>query len=258
VRRGAAALPASFASATAVGHMRDLAHVDAALLCVPAEHTTEVPCELLQGRMPIVECAQLGALARAEHYAAIESVARHRRVQAMIGCGWDPGALRLLNRLFEVLIPHGSTVLGRHPGKSLHHAAAVEEIPGVEEALTGELRDANGKLRRHVYFQLANGANAEEVRRSIESDPLFAGEETEVFEMADLKSLEASGGLVIERRGLATAGGHQSLSLDARFDVWTFAARMMLDAARALPELPPGAHRYSFRCSDPAGAGQRT
>ena len=176
----------------------------------------------------------------------------------MIGCGWDPGALPLLNRLFEVLIPRGSTVLGRHPGKSLHHTAAVEEIPGVKEALTGELRDASGKLRRYVYFQLANGANAEEVRRSIESDPLFAGEETEVFEMADLASLEASSGLVIERRSLATAGEHQSLSLDARFDVWTFAARVMLDAARAVPELPPGAHRYGLRCSDATGASQRT
>jgi diaminopimelate dehydrogenase len=258
VRRGSAALPAAFAHATVAGHMRDLEHVDAALLCVPAEHTTGVACELLQGRMPIVECAQLGALARVEHYAAIEGAARHHRVQAMIGCGWDPGALPLLNRLFEVLIPRGSTVLGRHPGKSLHHTAAVEEIPGVKEALTGELRDASGKLRRYVYFQLANGANAEEVRRSIESDPLFAGEETEVFEMADLASLEASSGLVIERRSLATAGEHQSLSLDARFDVWTFAARVMLDAARAVPELPPGAHRYGLRCSDATGASQRT
>jgi len=258
VRRGSAALPAAFARATVAGHIRDLEHVDAALLCVPAAHTTGVACELLQGRVPIVECAQLGALARAEHYAAIENAARHRRVQAMIGCGWDPGALPLLSRLFEVLIPHGSAVLGKHPGKSLHHSAAVEEIPGVKEALTGELRDADGKLRRYVYFQLANGASVEHVRRSIESDPLFAGEETEVFEMAELKSLEASSGLVMERRGFATAGEHQSLSLDARFDVWTFAARVMLDAARALPELPPGAHRYSLRCSDPTGAGQRT
>ena len=80
VRRGSVALPSAFAHATVAGHMRDLEHVDAALLCVPAEHTTGVACELLQGRMPIVECAQLGALARVEHYAAIEGAACHHRV----------------------------------------------------------------------------------------------------------------------------------------------------------------------------------
>jgi diaminopimelate dehydrogenase len=254
VRRGGAALPAAFAHAAVAEHVRALAQVDVALLCVRAEQTTGVACQLLQGRMPVVECAQLGAVAQAEHYAAIDSAARHHRVPAMVGAGWDPGALPLLHRLFEVLIPHGSTVLTRHPGKSLHHAAAVEEITGVKEALAGELRDANGKLRRYVYFELANGADAEGVRRAIESDPLFAGEETEVFEMADLAPLEASSGLVIERRGTAAAGEHQSLSLDARFDVWTFAARVMLDAARAVPAQRPGAHRYGPRCSDVAGA----
>lgn len=144
-------------------------------------------------------------------------------------------------------------MLTRHPGKSLHHTAAVEEIPGVKEALTGELRDANGKLRRYVYFELVDGADADDVRRAIASDPLFAGEETDIFEMADLTSLEAAGGLVIERRSVAV-GEHQSLSLDARFDVWTFAARVMLDAARAVPAQRPGAHPYGLLCSDAAGA----
>lgn len=51
----------------------------------------------------------------------------------------------------------------------------------------------------------------------------------------------------IERRATATAGRHESLLLEARFDAPTFAARVMLDAARGLAELAPGAHRHGLR-----------
>ena len=46
---------------------------------------------------------------------------------------------------------------------------------------------------------------------------------------------------------MAEAGAHPSLLREARFDVPTFAARVMLDAARRLSQLGPGAHRYSLR-----------
>jgi hypothetical protein len=63
--------------------------------------------------------------------------------------------------------------------------------------------------------------------------------------MPDLSALESREGLVLERRASADAGGHASLALDARFDVAVFAAQVMLDGARALRDLPPGAHRYA-------------
>jgi diaminopimelate dehydrogenase len=52
--------------------------------------------------------------------------------------------------------------------------------------------------------------------------------------------------VLLERRGTARSGAHQNLLLEARFHVPTFAARVMLDAARRLPYLRPGAHRYSI------------
>jgi diaminopimelate dehydrogenase len=68
--------------------------------------------------------------------------------------------------------------------------------------------------------------------------------------MEDPASLEATGsGIVLERRGSGEAGAagfHESLLLEARFDTVRFAARVMLDAARRLPLLVPGAHRYSL------------
>jgi diaminopimelate dehydrogenase len=178
---------------------------------------------------------------------------------AIVGAGWDPGALPLLQRLFEVLVPRGHTVLARHPGITLHHSAVLDETPGVKEALTGELRDAQGTLRRYVYVELAKNGSLDAVKRSIESDPLFAAEATEIFAVPELATLEAPSGLVIERRAeTGTAGEHSSLSLDARLDAWSFAARIMLDAARAIPGLPHGAYRYGIGPISIASASTRS
>jgi diaminopimelate dehydrogenase len=229
------------------GHVRELGSVDAALVCVPTEWALGVARELLQDRVPIVECARLEGRAQQQHYENLDTAAHRYRVPAIVGAGWDPGVLPVLRRLFEVLVPHGKTVQTRHPGIALHHSAELDDIAGVKEALAGEVRDAQGNLRRYVYVELAKNGNIDAVRRSIESDPLFAAETTEIFAIPDAAALEATSGLVIERRAeVATAGEHSSLSLDARVDAWRFAARVMLDAARAIPSLPYGAHRYAL------------
>jgi diaminopimelate dehydrogenase len=250
VRHASTALPAPFAHARVAGHIRNLENVEVALVCVPTEETPGVALELLQCRTPIVECSQLAGHARLAHYEAIQTAARRQRVPAIVGAGWDPGALPLLQRLFEVLIPHGQASLTRHPGIVLHHSPAIEGLAGVEEALIGEFRDADDKQRRYVYLRPAPDADVQAVRQAIKGDPLFADEATEVFALPDLSSLEAASGLVIERRGsAASAVEHPSLSLDARFDVWNFAGRVMVDATRAIPYLRPGSHRYALGLS---------
>lgn len=247
VLRGGRTLPAPFAHVPSAEHIRDLENIRAALVCVPAQDTTGVALQLLQSRMPIVECSQLVGHAREAHYEAIQTAAQRHRVPAIVGAGWDPGALALVQGLFEVLIPHGQTSLTRHPGLTLHHNAGIEDITGVEEALIGEFRDAEDNARRYVYVRLAAQADEQSVRQAIKGDPLFADETTEVFVLPDLTGLEASSGVVIERRcSAATAHQHAALSFDARFDLWDFAARVMLDAARAIVYLRPGAHRYAF------------
>lgn len=107
-------------------------------------------------------------------------------------------------------------------------------------------RAADGVITRYVYIELARGAKFDSVRAAVESDPMFAGEQTLVSEVPSLVALEAEGhGVVLERRGTAAQGAHQSL-LEGRFEAPVFAARVMLDAARHLPSLKSGAHDYSF------------
>ncbi len=245
--------PASLASPSGrlqrvpvAAHVRDLPETDAALLCVPTELVLAVARELLQAKIPIVECARLEGQALEAHHAAIDDAARLYRVAAVVGAGGDPGALPLLRRSFEILIPRGRTESTRHPGLRLHHTMAADHIPGVKVALAGEYRGAAGALQRYVYVELERDADRTQVEAAIKSDPLFAGESTQVFAVGQLSELETNQGLVMERRGSAEKGPHQSLLLEARFDLATFAAHIMLDASRRLPALHPGAHRYTL------------
>jgi len=92
------------------------------------------------------------------------------------------------------------------------------------------------------------GANIGAVTQAIEADPLLVDAAVHVCAVPDLAALEAAGlGIVLERRATATAGRHESLLLEARFDVSAFAARVMLDAARGLAGLGPGTHQYALR-----------
>ena len=87
------------------------------------------------------------------------------------------------------------------------------------------------------------GADGERVAEAIRSEPLFLDEETLVFPVESVAALEDEGrGIVLERRGSGGVTAHQMLLFEARFDMWRLAAQVMIAAARALPDLPPGAH----------------
>jgi diaminopimelate dehydrogenase len=160
----------------------------------------------------------------------------------VVGAGWDPGVLTLLRRGFEMLIPHGATEMTRRPAAKLHHT--IEPVPGVRAALASE-QGTGRERRRYVYVELAPGARMDAVQAAIAADPAFAGEETQVFAVENVAALEAEGhGVLLERRGSGAQGAHPSLLLEGRFDPVMFAARAMLDAARRIPSLAPGGHRY--------------
>lgn len=229
-------------------HIRDLQTVDVALICVPPDAATGVARELLQARIPVVECVRLEGRALDEHYAELEGAAEHFRATAVVGAGWSPGMLDLFEGAFNMLIPRGQNMTHRHPGLNLHHGAAVREMQGVQEALVGEYRSVAGVPQRYVYIVMKRGADFERVKSGILSDPLFAGVETDVFQVDDLSEFAAEDaqGIVLERRATAAAGGHAAIVLEARFEVAEFAARAMLDAARTITELHHGVYRYGM------------
>lgn len=231
-----APLPEPLKNVLVVSHVSELKRVDAALVCVPTEYVLGVAQQLLQHRIPVVECATLHGDAFQEHKEALDKIARHHKVAAIVGAGWDPGGLSLFRELFALFLPHGHTEISRNPGISLHHTTIASSVPGVREALATELQSNLGIKQHYIYVELEKGVEFESVEEAIRSDPLFIGEETLIFPVEDIASLEEQGhGIVMKRRGAALGKGHQFLLLEARFSELALSANMMLTAARALP-----------------------
>jgi diaminopimelate dehydrogenase len=229
-----------------VAHVSELGAIDAALLCVPSEAATGAARELLQARMPLVECARFDGEALRRHHDEIVHLAQRHRVAAVVGAGWDPGLLAQLRSLFELLIPRGDTRVTRHVAVGMHHAPAAETLPGVRGALCSELHDPAGRRQRYVYVELARGTDFDLVRRRIESDPLYADEPTQVLPVDDIAGLQrCDHGVLIERLGKESGTAHDSLTLEARLDENAFSAQLMLDAARKMAPGSRGVLRYT-------------
>lgn len=241
-----APLPKPYAQVKVAGHVAELGLVDCALVCVPPAVIVPVARDLLTHGVPVVECAVVDLDTLHGHREALHAVAIERRVPAVLGAGWSPGALSVFQNLFQLLIPKGKTEITHRPGVSLHHSASAKELPGVRDALCAELRGGDGRPQRYLYVELERGAKMEKVEAAIGADPLFLGEDTRVFAVESIADLEQEArGIVLSRIGMAGVSVHDSLLLEGRFDVHAFSARIMLDAARRLSGHKPGAHLYS-------------
>jgi diaminopimelate dehydrogenase len=244
VRRPASAesvLPEPLRGARVASHVSELPRPALALVCIPPAAATGVACGLLEHGVGVVECARLPGPEVRTHAAALERAAHHGRAAAVVGAGWDPGALALLRGLALLLAPKGHTEVRHHAAASLHHTLAARNVPGVRDALCTELRARGGRTQRYVYVELEPGTDAEKVGDGIRSDPLFLDEETLVLPVESVAALEEEGhGLVLERLGSAGGIGHQRLLVEARIDVHGAAAQVMVGAARALAGMRPG------------------
>ena len=246
VRRAASArgtLPETLRSIPVTTHIGQARDVDAALLCVPTNAVMETAFQILQHGIPIVDCATLHGEALHAHKHAIHKAAVHHRAPAIVGAGWDPGALSVFRSWFALLTPGGATETRHHTGISLRHTTVARNVAGVKDALCAEIRATDGKLQRYVYVELEEGADTDMITQAIRADPLFLQEDTQVFPVVSLADLEQEGrGVVLDRRGPPGRLGHHHLLLEARLDDTVLTAQVMVAAARALSQLDPGAY----------------
>lgn len=236
-------LPDSFHGVPVVAHHTELGAAEAMLLCVPPDAAGDVAVGVLQHGRSLVDASIFHGQAFHAHKERVQKQAIRHKVPAIVGAGWDPGALSLIRGVLELLIPKGHTQAVRRSGKNLHHTVTVESVPGVKAALSTERVTAQGKSQRYVYVEIEAGRDQEKIVEAIQTDPLFLGEETLVFPVDSVASLEEEGhGLFLERRGSSGRIGHQHLLLEARFDVTAFTAQVMVAATRLLPHLQSGAY----------------
>jgi len=238
-------LPEAFRKIPVVSHVAQVQNVDGALLCVPLPQVLDAAHECLQHGIPIVESSVLHGEAFQAHRDEMHRLALRHKVPAIVGAGWDPGALSLFRSLFALLDPDGYTEISHRVGVSLHHTAIARQIAGVKEALCTEQRATDGRRQRYVYVELEQGVDAARVSDAIRADPLFLSDETLVFPVENIAALEQEGrGVLLERRGAPGRLGHQQFLLEARYDESLLTAHMMIAAARSLPQLQPGAHSF--------------
>jgi diaminopimelate dehydrogenase len=203
----------------------------------------ETASQILQHGIPIVDCAILHGESFHTHKEAIHKLALHHHAPAIVGAGWDPGGLSVFRSWLALLTPGGVTETTHRPGITLRHTVMAKGVGGVKDAMCTEIRAADGRLQRYVYVELEQGANADRVAEAIRADPLFLGEETQVFPVESLASLEQEArGVVLDRRSSSQRLGRQHFVLEGRFDEVVVTAEVMLAAARALPDLDPGAY----------------
>ena len=102
-------LPEVFSKIPVVSHVAQVPEMDAALLCVPIAQVREAARNCLQYGVPIVECALLHGEAFHAHRDAIDRFATRFNVPAIVGAGWDPGALSVMRSLFGLFAPEGES-----------------------------------------------------------------------------------------------------------------------------------------------------
>jgi diaminopimelate dehydrogenase len=223
-----------------------LAPIDAALVCLPAETAGECLHNVVQHHIPAVECSTRWSEMSHDVRKKLHQLAMRHQAPAILGAGWDPGALGLFRTVFALLIPNGRTEAKVRRGISLHHTLTAGAVEGVRDALCTERQSADGKTQRYVYVELEPGAEWERVAAAIRGEPLFLDAETLVFPVERIAALEEEGaGVVLQRRGSAGGANRQLLLLEARFGGPSLAAQVMVAAARALPNMRPGAYLLS-------------
>ncbi len=237
------ALPDVFSKIPVVSHTAQVHQMDAALLCVPMAQVLDAAHDCLQHGVPIIESSLLHGEAFQTHRESIHRLATRFNVPAIVGAGWDPGALSLIRSLFGLLVPEGELETTHRVAASLHHTAMARQVVGVKEALCTEQVAADGMRRRYVYVEVEPGVDVAYVAAAIRADPLFLHDETFVFPVDSVAAFEQEGrGVVLERRSGPGSKAHQRLLFEARCDDAMMTARLMVAAARALPGLSPGAH----------------
>ena len=91
-------LSETFRSVPVTTHIGQARDVDAALICIPTNAVMEAASQILQHGIPIVDCITLHGDALHAHREAIHKSARRHGVPAIVGAGWDPGALSVFAR----------------------------------------------------------------------------------------------------------------------------------------------------------------
>lgn len=225
-----------------VTDIRELGHVDVAVLCTPTRLVEEYARPLLESGINTVDSfdihkdivdlrSRLGAVAGANNAVSI------------ISSGWDPGSDSVVRMLMEAIVPKGLTYTDFGPGMSMGHTVAVKAIEGVRGALSMTIPLGTGIHRRMVYVELENGYDAGQVIKNIKEDDYFRNDETHVTIVDDVNRLIDMGhGVHMIRKGVSGITHNQILEFNMTINNPALTGQVLVCVARASMRQQPGAY----------------
>ena len=242
VRRNLGEKPLELTPYPVVTDIRELGHVDVAILCTPTREVEKYALEFLALGINTVDSfdihTQITALRRSLNEAAVKA-----GKVSVISAGWDPGSDSIIRTLLEAAAPKGITYTNFGPGMSMGHTVCVKSKPGVKNALSMTMPKGDGMHRRIVYVELLPGATLEEVAKAVKEDPYFASDETHVMAVESVDAVKDMGhGVHMVRKGVSGQTQNQRFEFTMSINNPALTAQLLVAVARAAMRLAPGAY----------------
>ncbi|WP_289762019.1 diaminopimelate dehydrogenase [Duncaniella muris] len=242
VRRNVAEIPAELAPYKVVTDIRELGHVDVAILATPTREVEKYALEYLAMGINTVDSFDIHTsiigLRR-----SLDAAAKKAGRVAVISAGWDPGSDSIVRTLLEAAAPKGLTYTNFGPGMSMGHTVCVKSKAGVKNALSMTMPKGDGMHRRMVYVELEDGARLEDVAKAVKEDSYFASDETHVMAVESVDAVKDMGhGVHMVRKGVSGKTQNQRFEFNMSINNPALTAQLLVGVARASMRLTPGAY----------------
>lgn len=242
VRRKAGEIPAELAPYKVVTDIRDLGHVDVAILCTPTREVEKYALQYLAMGINTVDSFDIHS-SIVDLRRSLDAAAKAAGKVAVISAGWDPGSDSIVRTLMQAAAPKGLTYTNFGPGMSMGHTVCVKSKPGVKDALSMTMPKGDGMHRRMVYVELEDGASLDYVAKAVKEDPYFASDETHVMAVGSVDEVKDMGhGVHMVRKGVSGETQNQRFEFNMSINNPALTAQLLVCVARASMRLAPGAY----------------
>ncbi len=241
-RAGADNLPQELQGMDVVKDIKELGHVDVAILATPTRKVEEYAKQCLAQGINTVDSFDIHT-SIIDLRRALMPVAKEHKAVSIISAGWDPGSDSVVRTLMEGLAPQGITYTNFGPGRSMGHSVAVKAIEGVRDALSITIPLGTGIHRRMVYVELEEGTDFKTVETQVKADPYFVNDETHVKQVPCVADINDVGhGVEMVRKGVSSLTHNQLFQFNMKINNPALTAQVLVNCARATMKQQPGCY----------------
>lgn len=241
-RNGAENCPQELQGIAVVKDIKELGHVDVAILATPTRKVEEYARQLLSMGIHTVDSFDIHT-SILDLRRALTPVAKEGKAVSIISAGWDPGSDSVVRTLLEGLAPQGITYTNFGPGRSMGHSVAVKSIDGVRDALSITIPLGTGIHRRMVYVELEDSVDFKSVEAKVKADPYFVNDETHVKQVPSVADINDVGhGVEMVRKGVSSQTHNQLFSFNMKINNPALTAQVLVNCARATMKQQPGCY----------------